>query len=187
MRRYASKTFYLAIAAALIMISGCAGHLPVPGGESEVNSTYYESEEDFLKRLDYIYAGMHRDKVFNVLERKEGDLDKMNRNDIVRSLYGTDYVQFQEGTPEHKAGSMFLQTLKGYRLHYKVTAREHGFSSPIRVNTEEQGYEYYLVLIFKDDRLYHEPILTGGVVHRKSSSTLFDGLNPGDLFDRALN
>ena len=52
------------------------------------------------------------------------------------------------------------------------------------MKTHESGYNYVLTLVFQNGRLFDKPILSGGVVDGYSSKTVFDYLNPGNIFSR---
>jgi len=92
------------------------------------------------------------------------------------------------GTPEKEEDDTsredVLHALYGYRLNYKNVKRRHGFSSPIRVRTDEKGFSYAVTLIFYEGWLFEKPIVTGGVINESSSATIFDFLNLGTVVDR---
>src|SRR5687768_7813690 len=120
--------FLLAI---LALVGGCAGRLPVPGGTDTTNESFYDSREEMLKRLEGLHAGMPESVVLQKLNRREGELQKLKREEIVTALLGTSNIEFKEGFGDQLAGSNLIQSLYGYRLDYQMVEREHGFSSPI--------------------------------------------------------
>ncbi len=172
------------IVTSLLLLGGCAGRFPVPGGSDAVNRTFFSTQEDLLIRLNNIHLNMTEDEVFMALGHDRDDLVRLERNQIVTALYGSTSLQFRDGTPEHESSSNFLQSLYGYRMYYKVLDRKHGFSSPIRIRTDETGFDYAVTLVFREGTLYERPILTGGTVNRSSSATIFDYLNPGTIMDK---
>lgn len=169
-----------------LILAACAGSLPVPGGTDTTNEGFYQSKQALLGRLSVLKPGMSESQVFVALERKKEELVYLERQQVASALYGSNALQFDHKGPASEPGSAeFMQALYGYRLDYKSVERDHGFSSPIRIKTHEQGFEYSVILVFRNGILFAEPILKGGVVNRTSSSTIFDFLNPGTLVDAA--
>ncbi len=169
---------------ALMNICGCAGVLPVPGGNETVNESFYETKEDLLSRLQNITPGMTEPQVFTALNRTEQDFQRLTRQEVVTALLGTSNVEFKDGAEEQNYNQNLLQSLYGYRLSYQIVKRKHGFSSPIRIETDEEGFDYIITLVFRDGILFEKPILSGGIVNASSSKTFFDYLNPGTVLDR---
>lgn len=172
--------------ALLFVLAGCAGFLPVPGGGEAVNRSFYAMPDDLLARLGNMHPGMNEADVYAALGRGKEDMIRLERNQIVTALYGSTSVEFRDGAPEHEEGSRFLQSLYGYRLYYKAVEREHGFSSPIRIRTDESGFDYAVTLIFREGILYERPIVAGGVVNRSSSHTFFDYISPGTVITKTV-
>lgn len=184
--RVTRKTIiFIMLAAVLTGITGCAGILPVPGGNETVNESFYETKEDLLARLETITIGMTEKQVFSALGRKEADFQRLTRQDVVTALLGTSNVEFKDGEDTQKYNHELLQSLYGFRLSYEIVKRKHGFSSPIRIRTDEKGFYYIATLIFRDGVLFEKPILSGGVVNASSSKTFFDYLNPGTLINHS--
>lgn len=176
-------TFCLALIMAL-SISGCTGTLP--GGSDAVNDSLYDSNANLKEWVDSLEPGMSKAEVFARLGRVERDFSRLDRGEIVGTLFGGK----DAGIPIHFRTEEdimhFLNSLEGYRLAYKRVKRKHGFSSLIRIQTDEKGYDYEISLIFKNGTLYQKPFLAGGVVNEKSSKTLFDYLNPGSFISAAM-
>ncbi len=177
----------LAFSFALIMtlsVSGCAGSLP--GGSDAVNDSLYDSNANLKEWVDSLEPGMSKPEVFARLGRVERDFRRLDRGEIVGTLFGGK----DAGIPIHfRTGEdimQFLNSLEGYRIAYKRVKRKHGFSSLIRIQTDEKGYDYEISLIFKNGQLYQKPFLAGGVVNEKSSKTVFDYLNPGSFISAAM-
>lgn len=169
----------------VLLLCGCARYLPVPGGTDTVNKSYYTTREDLLARLNALTPGTSEQAVFETLGHQPDDFLKLERNQIVDALYGTSNVAFNDGSPAREDHTYFLQSLYGYRLNYKIVKRRHGFTSPIRIETDESGFDYAVALIFRDGILYTAPVVTGGTVNRSSTKTFFDYLNPGTILDHA--
>lgn len=167
----------------LLIVSNCAGRLPVPGGTDSINQFYYTSEADFLSRVDKLQPSMSEEDVFWFLGHKNNHLIQLERNEILNALYGSSTVIFQDGIDSQNQ-NYFVQSLYGYKLYYKMVEREHGFSSPIRIRTDETGFDYTLTLIFRENALFSPPLLTGGIVNQSSSRTFFDYLSPSIINDR---
>lgn len=167
----------------LLTLCGCAGILPVPGGIETTNRSFYESKDDMKERLTKLQVGMTKENVFSILNRKKEELDILKREEIVSALFGGSEPNLQENWNGDIRGRHFLQSLSGYRLNYKVVKRKHGINSPIGVRTDKKGFSYSAVLIFKDDYLYENPIISGGIIDDSSSSTIFDFINPGVVMD----
>lgn len=169
------------------ILSACAERLPVPGGSDTVNATYYITKEDLLHRVDVLHADMREEEVFATLGHNKQDLIQLERDQIVMALYGSTMIDFRRNLPDSQDTSNFLQSLYGYRLNYKIVERQHGFSSPIRIQTNEKGFDYTLTLVFRNNKLYASPVLSGGIVNRSSSKTFFDYLNPGTIMNNIPN
>jgi hypothetical protein len=170
------------IAAALLSIfltSGCVGMLP--GGSEADNDSFYDSVKELQGWVNDLKPGMKKGEVFARLGRRQEEFERLTRSDIVGVLFGGKDAGIPTGftPPGGENIARFLNSLEGYRMVYKKVKRKHGFTSPIRVQTDEKGYSYEISLIFKDGRLYEKPFLTGGIVNGVSSKTLFDYLNPG--------
>jgi hypothetical protein len=170
----------------MIIFQGCASYLPVPGGDKTTNQDFYQTEEHFLKALDRLSRGMPERKVLNVLERKKGDFLKLDRSEIVEVLYGGSDVEMQHGIETKQPSNHLLQSLYGYKFTFKVIEHTHGFSSPIRIRTNETGYSYIVYLIFRDNKLFERPVVSGGNVNNTSSGTLFDYLTPSTVMKHAV-
>jgi hypothetical protein len=54
------------------------------------------------------------------------------------------------------------------------------------MKTKEDGFQYTVTLIFRDDVLYEEPIIAGGDVEGSNSKTIFEYLSPGRLVNSAF-
>lgn len=163
-------------------LSACAGSLPVPGGNEQVNNKVYSSQQDLLNRVNGLQIGMSESLVLSMLNRKESDLVRLNRPEIMAALYGGANSGFDGTYEQQEKARAFLQTLTGFKLQYVDTEKEHGFSSPIRIKTHESGYSYTLTVVFQNGILFDKPALSGGVVDANSSKTFFDYLNPSNVF-----
>lgn len=176
-------TFTCIVMTYSLLLVNCAGIAPVPGGNDSVNQSYYGTENDLLDRLKMLNIGMSEEEVLSILGRKRDDLIRLQRSDVLFALYGSGNVEISDGNLEGETGKSFLQSLYGYKLNYKIVKRKIGFSSPIRIRTDEKGFDDTVTLIFRDNKLFDQAILTGGIVNSSSSSTLFDYLNPGRIID----
>ena len=164
----------------LMFLAGCADIAPVPGGTDSINISFYGTKEELLARLTGLVPGTPEKEVLSRLGRREGELTRLKRDEIITSLLGTSIVTFEDDTSREDV----LHALYGYRLNYKNVKRRHGFSSPIRVRTDEKGFSYAVTLIFYEGWLFEKPIVTGGVINESSSATIFDFLNLGTVVDR---
>lgn len=171
-------------AALLLALAACAQLAPVPGGTDSVNPSFYSAKEDFLARLGTLQPGMSEADVMAHLGRKEEELIRLKRDEVMIALLGTSNVEIRDGAQETAADGSQLQSIYGYRLNYRVVERHHGFSSPIRVRTDESGFDYAVTLLFRDGKLAERPIITGGEINASSSKTFFDFLNPGTAVNR---
>ena len=165
-------------------VAGCSGILPVPGGDDEENQSFYTSEEELKTLVAQLQPGMDKALAFSMLRRSEHDFVKLDSPGIMESLYGGSGGGFSGTLQEREQARLFLQSLEGYRFSFKLVDRELGFSSPIRIKTDQSGYQYTLTLIFREGRLFDQPILSGGVVDGSNSKTFFDYLTPGLLLSR---
>ncbi|NBX65768.1 MAG: hypothetical protein EBQ96_02100 [Proteobacteria bacterium] len=168
----------------VLALAGCAGVAPVPGGSDSVNASYYPSPDDFKAKVGQLQPGMGEGHVLMLLGRRPEELRQLNRNEILSALYGANTMQVMDSISEREETTAFMRQLYGYQLKYRDVEREHGFVNPLRIRTEEDGFDYTVNLIFKNGLLLEKPDLSGGVVHERSSSTFFDYLNPGSLMGR---
>ncbi len=172
------RLFFILIVT-LFISTGCAGVVALPGSDETVNKSTYKTPDDLMDRLHGLRPGMRQADVFAALGRAEKDMDRLERHEILTSLYGSSSVEFRDGKIGQDEQSRFLQSLYGYRFNYKKVEKEHGFASLIRIRTDEDGYDYNVTLVFQNGVLFEVPIVTGGAVHKTSSKTIFDYLNPG--------
>ena len=164
---------------ACLTLGACAGVAPVPGGTDAQNRPYFTDGNDLKEKLAELKPGMTEEEVFARLKCRKEQLLQLDRIGIRRALFGGENAPLP-GTPEQQLEiHNFLQTAYGYRLDFKDVKRKHGFSSPIRINTEEKGFRYEVTMIFHHGKFLEKPIISGGIVNGSSSQTLFDFLNPG--------
>lgn len=166
-------------------MSSCAGAFP--GGSDSTNKGYYNNPAELKEWASSLEAGMGRDEVFARLGRVKTDLKILSREETMTVLFGGRNggvpITFNPGTDI----KTYLESVEGYRLEFKDVKRRHGFTSPIRIRTDESGYDYTLNLIFREGRLIEKPVLQGGIVNKQDSSTLFDYLNPGTILNASTN
>lgn len=174
------RLFKTTLAAAVLLLAACADYAPVPGGTDNINPSFYTTREDLLHRLDGIDPGMAEKAVMAKLGRKEGELTRLKRDDIMTALLGSNIVTFEDDATREN----ILHELYGYKLPYKAVKRKHGFTSPIRIRTDEKGFSYTVILIFYRGLLFEKPLVSGGVINESSSRTFFDYLSPGTIIDR---
>jgi hypothetical protein len=183
------KIIFLFAFLGILFLTGCSGYLPVPGGNETTNQEFYETDDDLFLALNKLQPGMSEAQVFTVLDRKKEDFIKLDRYEILDVLYGGSDTELQQGVSEQNQQNHLLQSLYGYRFSFKKIETEHGLSSPIRMKTDEDGYNYTVSLIFRNGYyeegfLFEKPVIAGGKVHNSYSSTIFDYLNPGIVLDR---
>jgi hypothetical protein len=184
MPSYSCLKTFLGLLAVTAGLSACAGSMPVPGGSADINQTCFTSIADMQARLLSMPPGMPEGQVFNKLCRKRESLTRIERREIRIALLGGDNVLFSGMDAD--ADSRLIQSLYGYKLAYKNLSRVHGFTSPVRIRTDETGYDYTVTLIFREGRLFAKPILTGGVVNNVTSGTIFDYVTPGTLLNAGM-
>ena len=173
------KKWILALGCSLVLATGgCAGYAPVPGGDATTNKNFYESDIDMKARLATLETGMSRAEVFERLGRKEEDFITLERESIIQALLGGSDASISSMLDGWETEWEFIQSLSGYRLNFKVVGREHGLDSPIGMRTDETGFSYSAVLVFRHDQLFEKPIVSGGIVHTTTSKTIFDYLSP---------
>jgi len=164
-------------------LSACADKMPVPGGTGALNQTCFNSIADMQARILSMPVGMPEGQVFNRLCIKRETLTRLNRQEIRTALLGGPDVLFSSADGE--TDSQIIESLYGYKLPYKSVKSVHGFTSPVRIRTDETGYDYTVTLIFREGKLFSRPILTGGVVDNVTSGTLFDFITPGTVLNYA--
>lgn len=165
---------------------GCAGRYGVPGGDDTVNIKYFASPDDMKARVEGLEPGMTEQQVFMQLGKGPEMLHRLSRPELVTALYGSNALQISADPYQQAALEAYLNRLNGYTLTYKDTSRSHGFVNPLRVRTDERGYEFDVPIIFLDGRLKEKPVLSGGPVHEAHSQTIFDILTPAKVIDRAI-
>jgi len=163
---------------------GCANKYPVPGGTDDINSKCFDGTSNMAGRVAEMPPGMAEGDVFANLCPTEQTLTKLDRREIRIALLGGDNVLFSGMDTE--TDTALIRSLYGYRVTFKRIKSKHGFLSPIRIQTDEAGYNYTVTLIFRSGRLYEKPILSGGTVHNVSSGTIFDALTPGTLLEAVV-
>jgi len=160
-------------------LSACADHMPVPGGTDDVNKSCFKSIADMQARILSIRIGEPEGEVLASLCAKRESLTRLDRREIRTALLGGPDVLFASANGE--TDSQIIQSLYGYSLNYKGVKSVHGFTSPIRIRTDQTGFNYTVTLVFRDGKLYARPILTGGIVNDISSGTIFDFITPGTV------
>ncbi len=185
LRSLSSRTSVSRLIAAMMVLSlgGCAGVAALPGGSEEINDSFYKSRYELLARIDEITPGMAEKDVMAKLGHGAKELQSLKREEIVSALLGSSNFEFRDGIYD-ASGKNPVQYLYGYRVRYKSVESEHGFTSPIRIRTDKSGFEYSVVLVFREGYLYERPVVSGGVVQESSSKTIFDYLNPGMILDK---
>jgi len=170
---------FISMLALSMSLSACADHMPVPGGTADCNQACFSSIADMQARILSMQPGMKESEVFTKLCEKRESMTRLNRGEIRTALLGGPDVLFASDNGETDA--QIIQSLYGYSLSYKSVKSQHGFTSPIRIRTNETGYAYIVTLIFREGKLYAKPILTGGLVNNVTSGTLFDFITPGTV------
>lgn len=173
--------FILIFVMCFLFLGACAGTLP--GSTDATHKEFFQSEETLKKWIDELEIGMSEAEAFARLGRLKTDFEQLSRGEIVDILFGGRNAGVPPSFQPNENLKDFLDSLAGYRLTIKSVIRKHGFTSPIRVQTDSTGYDYTLNLVFKDGQLFEKPVLVGGKVSSKSSSTLFDFLTPGLAID----
>ena len=122
---------------------------------------------------------MKKNAVFEQIGKNEHDLNILSRNETVMALYGTPNIEIPNATK-------FLSSLRGYSFEYKKIGRSTGFSSPVSMKTKHKGYHYNVILVFKDGKLFEEPIVSGGDIQNANSKTIFEIIGPGKMVGAAF-
>ncbi|MBU6475228.1 MAG: hypothetical protein KGL10_06730 [Alphaproteobacteria bacterium] len=172
----------LALLIAAFSLCACADHMPMPGGTEDINSSCFKSIDDMQTRILSMKPGMPEDQVLAQLCRKKEDLTRLTRQQIRVALLGGSNVTFPGLSPSED--SQLIESLYGYTLSYKSINREHGFVNPIRIRTNETGFDYNVTLVFRDGKLFSSPLLAGGPVDTTTSGTLFDFITPGTVVNK---
>lgn len=168
-----------------LSLSACVGTLP--GGNDKINQNFYSSPETLQTFAEELTPGMTKEEAFARLGRVEKDFAVLTRQETVGALFGGESAGVPASFSADEGIKRYLESLEGYRLHFKTVKRRHGFSSVIRIQTDASGFDYKMDMIFKDGRLLEKPVLTGGKINSTSSDTIFDFLNPGRLLDASFN
>lgn len=168
----------------ILCLSACAGRAPLPGGGETSNINFYASHEEMKQKVHSLRPGMDQARVFEILGHDEKEMTALTREEVRRALTGGENAPLPETISVY--GPDALQTVEGYRFTFTNVKRKHGFSSPIRIRTDESGFRYTVTLVFMDTVLLEDPMVTGGVVNDSRSRTLFDLFTPGAIMDVAV-
>lgn len=176
------RSVSLFIAALLcLLLLGCASFLPVPGGSSASNFNFYKSGSELKSLLSEVSEGMPEQEIFLRLKHKKEDFTELTSSEIIQAVFGGENVPLPDNFKNGLSTFEFVQSLKGYRLVFKKVKRKHGFYSPIGIQTDQKGFDYCLILIFQNGKLFGKPILTGGIVNDTNRTNIFDYFNIGLL------
>lgn len=167
-----------------ISLSACSGVLPVPGGKNTINNAFYQSNVELKQKLSLLKPGMTTEEVFDHLGRTPDELIKLNRSQIIDALYGGSNSPYATGAAVNPYKAVSIKSLSAYELNYGIIKRKHGLKSPISIRTDEVGYDYSATIVFKDDALFEEPLVSGGLINNSSSTTVFDNLSPSMVMNR---
>jgi len=159
-------------------LMGCAAILPVPGGGETINKDFYESGAEMKQLVSEVKKGASKEDVFEHLKRSEDHFILLTREQIMSNLYGGQNLEFVQNKKTPLKERNFLQDLKGYQLVFRKVKRKHGVHTPVSMRTNEYGYGYTATFIFKNDVLYEDPVLSGGLIDATSTKTVFDSLSP---------
>lgn len=181
-----ARLFGLMLASLMCLwLAGCAGSLP--GGTETVNENLFDDTRMLQEWVESLEPGMSKGEVFARLGRLERDFTRLDRSQIIGVIFGGE----DAGIPTHFRTDeeilSYLESMEGYRLQFRRVKRKHGLASPIRLQTNENGFDYKLSLIFKNGALYQKPFVSGGLVNDIETQTIFDYLNPGSVIDRAVD
>lgn len=174
---------YIALIVFMLPLGGCAGVWSAPAGDDTQNEEAFDSADDLKNRVAQLQPGMDKALVFSILGHAQPEFTQLDRPAITETLYGGSGSAFSGTLDEQERARLFLQSLEGYRMNFRETDRDIGFSSPIRIRRDEEGHHYILTLIFRDGKLFDAPSLSGGPIKGSSSKTFFDFLSPGMLLD----
>lgn len=162
---------------AALALSSCAGTMP--GGSESSNKNFYNSEKELKTWMDELQPGMTETEVFARLGRTKNDFTRLTRSEVVSVLFGGRDSGIPAIFRTDEDIKKFLESLDGYKFDYKSIKRVHGFTSPIRVQTDASGFNYTVNLVFRNGMLFEKPVLTGGKVKSSNSRTIFDYFTPG--------
>jgi hypothetical protein len=159
----------LFLGAALIatgpIIGGCAAMDSI----NETNTAYFESRDEFVDNISKLSVGMTKEEVLSILEMGEGNMKAMERKDIKIALYGSD-TQIIDGTESEVRD--FFSDLEGYQFDYESILKRRSLSGLLKVKTQSTGFDMSVTLIFKGDKLYENPIVSGGDVNNSEKDPL---------------
>lgn len=164
-----------------LALAGCAGTLP--GGTESANRKYYDGDKDLKIWMEELQPGMTMPEVMARLGRTRNDFTRLTRAEVISVLFGGRDSGIPDIFKTDEDIQLFLESLDGYRFDYKMIKRKHGFTSPIRIQTDSSGFNYSVNIVFRNGKLYQKPILSGGKVESSNTKTIFDYLNLGMAFN----
>src|SRR5688500_1514048 len=100
------RLLFLILASATL--AGCAGVLPVPGGDDQQNKALYTSENELKSRVAQLDPGMNKALVFSILGREERDFIRLDRPAITAALYGGNGAGFSGTLEQQEQARLFL-------------------------------------------------------------------------------
>lgn len=146
------------LSSALLTTSACT----MIDSRETTNSGAFNGSGDLEARLDTIEVGMSKDDVFNALGLPEQNMQRLNRSEIKAALYGSPDQEL-EGTEEQVR--QFFSDIDGYSFRYRDIDKDRSLTASFKVKTESEGTDIRVSLIFKQDKLYDKPDLSGGMVN----------------------
>ena len=193
-RKPASKLTraFASVAAAAVMLgaAGCTS-MPVAGGSgSPLNSEVVQNAEICLtyqqakEKAATIPVGTTKADVYSAfgIKNEADTLRQLTKEEVNRALYGQPMlnINFEQREDAQK----FANSLEGYAVNCKRinSERKFGFTHS---QVEKKGYDYTLVFIFREGKLYDPISIPGAPVQTKEKDGYLNNLNPLDLGARA--
>ena len=137
------------------------------------NIDVFKNEADYTSRVASVSKGMPMDQVLSILNFPRGRLVALDRTEMMTALYGEN-ANLRGSLKELEEASRYFDTLSVYKLQYRNVKTEESLSMKAAWNTDREGYDHTLVLVFdkKTGVLLNDPINSGGYVNGNDSDAL---------------
>ncbi|MEZ0260689.1 MAG: hypothetical protein ACAH80_06745 [Alphaproteobacteria bacterium] len=180
----------VAAAAVLMGAAGCTSMPVTSGASSPLNSEAVQNAEiclDYQQAKDKaasIPVGTAKADVYAAFGIKsEADtLRQLTKEEVNRALYGQPMlnINFEQREDAQK----FSNSLEGYAVNCKKVRSERKFGFT-HSQVEKKGYDYTLIFIFREGKLYDPISVPGAPVQTKEKDGYLNNLNPLELGARA--
>lgn len=179
------KTLCAVFAAATLFTASACSTVPVPFSKSHkhTNASFFQDKDDFLRKVSSLEKGMTLDQMANALgldsERTAiGDWSPLRRLDtpeeINAALYGVQQFILDDVDDLDDLGRHY-EHIDVFVLSYRDITKQLGISLT-DLETEQNGYEYSVIIAFENGKMMKKPKPGDGVVDDQDSKSHLRGI-----------